>query len=107
MDEVHISGMTVTVIGAVLSLLLAIIAFFLSRLIKQFDELQKQFSTLNGTMMRIDKDLSGEVGVLKAENADLKEKVRDLDPLWDRMRDVEKELAVVQGRCPVHCKVGQ
>lgn len=107
MDELHISAVTVTLVGGLLTILLGIIAFFLSRLISQFDMLRDQFSELNATMSKIDKDLSGEVGILKNENKELTTKVKDLDPLWDRMRDVEKEVAVLRSTCPVHCKTGQ
>ena len=44
--------------GAVITLLLAVIAFFLNRLIGQFDK-------LNDTMVKMDKDISGKIGVIE------------------------------------------
>lgn len=105
--DIHVDAVTVALIGALLTMFLGVISYFLSRLISQFDKLQEQFSTLNHTMTRIDKDLSGEVGILKSDNEELKDRVKDFDPLWDRMRGVEKEVAIVRASCIVHCKVDQ
>lgn len=104
MEEIHMSSLAVSVIGACLTLLFGVIAFFLSRLVRQFDRLADEVGTLNETMKRIDKDLSGDVGILKAENNEMKNRVRDFDPLWDRMRAVESDIvAIKSGGCNV-CK---
>lgn len=97
MSDIAVSGTMVAVLGSLISLLLVIIGFFLHRLVIQFDK-------LNETVQRVDKNLSEDVVLLKAENTSLKQQVRDLEPLWDRMRAAEMKLAVVDGRCPVHCK---
>lgn len=96
MEEIHVSALVIEIIGGVLTLLFAIIAFFLSRLVKQFDGLTHEVGELNKTMVRIDKDLSGDVGILKTENCALKQEVKDLNPLWDRMRQAEEDIAVLQ-----------
>ena len=85
--------LTFVEIGAtVVAILLGVIAFFLSRLIRQFDK-------LNETMIKMDKDISGKIGVIESQTSDNGKRLAELDPLWDRMRVVEKELAVVQDRC--------
>jgi hypothetical protein len=89
----------VPVAGAFLTTLLGIIAFFLARLIGQFDNLAIQFSTLNTTMLKIDGDLSGDMGVLKSEHVALKLKMDGFDPMWDRVRAVENGLLTMQTKC--------
>ena len=93
MEDIHISTTILGVIGGLISILLAIIAVFLNRLLAQFDNLQDQFGKLNATMLKIDKDISGDVGVLKV-------KVNELDTVWDRIRDVEENvIAIKSGGC--------
>lgn len=93
MDTVHIDGTLVIIVGASLGVLLGIIAFFLSRLIKQFD-------ILNVTVQKIDRDLSLDIGVIRSEHASLKQKVEEFDSLWDRLRFVEQDLATIKvGGC--------
>jgi len=93
MEEVNISVTMITIIGSAMTILLGLIAFFLARLIKQFDELQASFKDLIATVSRIDKDLSGDVGVLKTRLA-------EYDPIWDRLRQVETDLVAVKvGGC--------
>lgn len=100
MTELHIPAEIVGIVGAIFSILLACIVYFLDRLIKQFDNLSGQFSTLNETMKKIDKDLSGDVGILKNENATMKEKLSDMSPLWERMRAVESDVIEIKsGGC--------
>jgi cell division protein FtsB len=79
----------VSFIGSFIGILLSVIAVFLFRLLQQFD-------TLNVTVQRIDKDLSGGMGLLKAENVVLKAKVDDLNLLWERMRLAENEITMIQ-----------
>ena len=103
MTEINVSSALLGTIGFVFTALLTCIVYFLDRLIKQFDILSVQFGTLNDTMKKIDKDLSGDVGLLKLENATMKEKIDELDPLWDRMRQAEKDIIGIQvGGCNTH-----
>ena len=80
--------------GTVFGGLLGIIAYFLQRLVKQFD-------VLNATVIKIDKDLSQDITRLSEQNKTLKSEVADLDPLWDRMRAVEG--AVIELKSGMHC----
>ena len=101
MEEFHISSALISVIGATVSLLLGVIAFFLSRLLTQFD-------TLNETVKRIDKDLSGDVGLLKANDSVLKRQIEEFEPMWDRVRTVENDVtALKSGGCDVYRKCNQ
>src|SRR5512139_1104581 len=103
-DIIQFSTTPIAVLGAIVGSLLGIIAIFLRRLLQQFDKLTDTVKDLNDTMTRIDKDLSGEVGILQARTAALQEEVRGLDSLWDRMREVEKDvLAIRKGGCEVRC----
>lgn len=107
-EVIQISGVAITAFGALLTMLLAVIAFFLSRLLQQFDGLTKQVENLNATMVRIDKDLSGDVSVLKTENVQLTAKFKEFDPVWDRVRSIENRLTSIEaGGCSVidKCKV--
>ena len=95
-ETVHISSFTIIIFGVIFTILLTVIAYFLSRLIAQFDRLQNQFSELNNTMNKIDKDLSGDVGVLKS-------RVQEFDPMWDRLRAVENTIVAIQsGGCDAY-----
>lgn len=96
MEEIHVSALVVEIIGGVLTLLFGVIAFFLSRLVKQFDGLTEQVKTLNNTMVKIDKDLSSDVGILKERNHALQRELDDLTPMWERVRKVEEDVAVMQ-----------
>lgn len=103
-DIIQFSTSSIAVFGSIVGILLAIIAFFLSRLLRQFDKLTDTVKDLNDTMTRIDKDLSGEVGILQARTEALQTEVRGLDTLWDRVREVEKDvLAIRKGGCEVRC----
>lgn len=95
-ETLQIDSSVVVSIGGVVSLLLGVIAYFLNRLIKQFDALTVQFSDLNTTISKIDKDLSGEVGILKIQHSDLHGRMKDLDTIWDRVRLVEADVLVIK-----------
>lgn len=103
-DVIQFSTTPIAIFGSVVGLLLGIIAIFLRRLLQQFDKLTDTVKDLNDTMTRIDKDLSGEVGVLQARTEALQTEIRGLDSLWDRVREVEKDvLAIRKGGCEVRC----
>lgn len=90
---IQMSSLVISGIGFVIVTMLGVISFFLSRLLNQFDHLQAEFSSLNTTLAKIDKDLGGDVRVLTSQ-------VQDLNPLFDRVRALEKELISVQsGGC--------
>lgn len=99
-EPLHISTLVMTIFGSGISLLLAIVAFFLNRLINQFDGLKAEFKEMNTTFIKIDKDLSGDVGVLKS-------RMQEYDQIWDRLRKVETEMVAVQsGGCDFyHSKI--
>ncbi len=106
MEEI-LSGVAVPAVGGFLSLLLGVIAFFLSRLLCQFDQLTEQVGVLNETMKRIDKDLSGDVGIIKTQLVSTQQDVDELNQIWDRMRSAENEIiAIKNGGCSVwkECK---
>lgn len=103
-DIIQFSTTPIAVLGAIVGSLLGIIAIFLRRLLQQFDNLTATVKDLNATMTRIDKDLSGEVGVLQARTEAMQTEIRGLDSLWDRVREVEKDvLAIRKGGCEVRC----
>lgn len=78
--------------ASIVALLLAVIAFFLSRLLRQFDK-------LNETMIKMDKDISGKIGVIEVMTSDNGKRLSELDPLWDRMRAAESDIAVIRAGC--------
>lgn len=98
MEEMHVSPVAVALIGSFLGMLLSIIAFFLSRLLKQFDNLTAQVSNLNSTMQKIDKDLSGDVGIIQTRLAGVEAELEDMDPLWDRTRKCEEKIVALETR---------
>ena len=88
-ETIQISSFSVTIIGSSITIMLCIIAVFLSRLLRQFDE-------LNQTLIKIDKDLSRDVGVLKS-------RIQEFDPLWDRLRSAENSIVAIQsGGCDAY-----
>lgn len=88
-DVLHINALVVEVVSIVIAVMLGIISFFMSRLIKQIDR-------LNETMIKMDKDISKEISTLSAQNEENARKIKDLDPLFDRMRIVESDVAVMK-----------
>ena len=88
-ETIQISSFSVTIIGSSITIMLCIIAVFLSRLLRQFDE-------LNQTLIKIDKDLSRDVGVLKS-------RIQEFDPMWDRLRSAENAIVAIQsGGCDAY-----
>lgn len=85
--------------GICLAGLLSVIAYFLNRMVTQVDNLTDAVADVNATMLKIHGDLSSDVNVLKSEHADLNTRLKDLDPLWDRMRAVENDLARIGTKC--------
>ncbi len=105
-DSIHLSGLTLTIVGSAIGLLLALISYFMDRLIKQFDKLSEQFGILNTTMQKIDKDLSGKVNVLDTEHKQTKQRIDELLPIEDRVRELEKDVGIMKAGCKAndHCR---
>lgn len=100
MDQLGGSGLFLSIAGAFVSILLAVIAVFLNRLLKQFDSLNAKVGKLNDTMMRIDKDLSGRVAVLDSEHENFKVRIQEFDEVFTRLRTVETDvIAIKAGGC--------
>lgn len=101
-NSVHLDPIWIPIFGGALAVLFGIIAFFLSRLVSYIDKLGDKLETLNTTMSRIDRDLSGDVSVLKSRSSELDARVRDLDHVWDRMRAMEESMiAIKHGGCDI------
>ena len=100
-DTLHISAITVMMISGLLGLMLAIIAFFLSRLISQFDKLAVQFSQLNNTMLKIDKDISGDVRVLSNDNDSLK---KGVDEVWKVVHIIDNKVSEINSNGCIYAK---
>lgn len=79
----------IEIAGGVIMLLLAIIARFLKRLLEQFDK-------LNETMVKMDKDISGKIGIIEVQTIDNGRRLSELDPLWERMRLAENDIAIIK-----------
>lgn len=78
--------------------LLTVIAFFLRRLLGQFDNLTAKVGSLNDTMLKIDKDLSGEVLLLKSKQEDIQTEFCEFNLVWDRLRELDTRIAVQEAR---------
>lgn len=78
-----------------IGMLLSVIAVFLGRLLRQFDNLTREMASLNSTMTKIDKDLSNDIGILKS-------KVTDLDEMWSRIRATENDVIALQSGGCIH-----
>lgn len=92
MEEVYVSAWVVAAAGTFVSVLLAIIAYFLSGILKQF-------YSLNETVIKIDKDFTKEVGILKEQCNSLGEKIEQTDELWGRMRANETSITEIRSGC--------
>lgn len=84
---------------AIMGSMLAVIAFFLSRILTQFDTLNTTVVQLNGTMLKIDKDLTGEIVHLKATQLRHTDELRGLNSVYDRLRITEQQVSVLASKC--------
>ena len=90
-EVIHIDATLAAIIGGIISLFLGVITFFLSRLLKQFDGLNK-----------IVGEIATGLAVSEVEKAQIIKDLSELDPLWDRMRAVETRITTVEaGGCKV------
>ena len=96
MEELHINVWVASFIGAFIVLLLGVIGYFLSRIVNQFDELNK-------AVQKIDRDLSGDMGVLRTRVDSLRVDLDETHPLWDRIRNVENNLIEIRAACKRGC----
>lgn len=87
------------VAGWLIPALFALIAFFLYRLLGQFDKLNLTVIQLNTTMLKIDKDLTGEIITIKATQLHHAEEIRGLTEIYDRIRSTENKLTFLQAKC--------
>lgn len=90
----------VALLAGFIAILLAVIAVFLKRLLSQFDKLTEKVSNLDTTLTRIDVDLSGELRLLEVADTHLEKKLEALEPMWDRLREAESRLTVLETACP-------
>lgn len=97
--ELIINPVTLSVVGGTIALLLGMIAFFLSRILTQFDTLNSTVVQLNGTMLKIDKDLTNEISTLKAVQLHHAEEIRNFGGFYDRMRETENNVTFLQAKC--------
>ncbi|MGZ8220067.1 MAG: hypothetical protein ACXWT0_00315 [Methylobacter sp.] len=104
MSEI-VTQIVLPIIGGTLTVLLGIIAFFMVRLLSQFDKLTAQVSELNTTMRKIEGDFTGELGIVKEKTNTLKKDVLDFNPLWDRVRKVENDIIEIRSGGCKQCKL--
>lgn len=99
MDSIQLDAWVFAMIGSFVTLLLAIIAVFLRRLLSHIDLMTQQIAELGHTLMRIDKDLSGEVSILVERDKATQHRLAELDPVWDRLRGTESRLDKLESSC--------
>lgn len=105
MEQIQIDAWMFVTISSFIGLLLAIVAVFLRRLLGQFDALTAQVSKLGETLIRIDKDLSGDVSILMERDKANQKRLMELDPVWDRLRDAENRIVALESGCEAfRCK---
>lgn len=85
--------------GWLVPALFALVAFFLYRILGQFDKLNMTVVQLNVTMLKIDKDLTGEIINIKATQIAHAEQIRGLAEIYDRVRTTENHVSVLQAKC--------
>ena len=85
--------------GWLVPALFALVAFFLYRILQQFDKLNATVVALNTTMLKIDKDLTGEIINIKATQLSHTEQIRGLGEIYDRIRATENHVSVLQAKC--------
>lgn len=97
-DTIQVSAWVLSVVGAVMLMLLGVIAFFMSRLLDRFDKLTVTVESLNITMTR-------DVALLKQQGETAKEELKQLGDLWGLARDNENRIiALERGGCEVRCQ---
>jgi hypothetical protein len=85
--------------GWLVPALFSLVAFFLYRILQQFDKLNATVLDLNSTMLKIDKDLTGEIITIKAAQLTHTEQIRGLSEIYDRIRVTENHVSVLQVKC--------
>ena len=99
----HLTNLTIT--DFLNPILLAIVALFLRRLLKQFDELLLKVEQLNSTLQDHKKDVSVALTEHKTDVALITEKInghtreiQEINILWDRIRVVENDITSIKAR---------
>jgi len=95
----HSTGLTTVDLLWLVGAMLALISFFLHRLLSQFDTLNTAVTQLNSTMMKIDKDLTNEIVTLKATQLRHADEIRGLNSVYDRLRVTETHVSFLQAKC--------
>jgi hypothetical protein len=85
--------------GWLVPALFTLVAFFLYRILQQFDKLNATVLDLNSTMLKIDKDLTGEIITIKAIQLAHTEQIRGLGEIYNRIRATETHVSVLQSKC--------
>lgn len=94
-----LSTLEAAMAGWLIPALFGLIAFFLYRLLGQFDKLNTTVVQLNTTMLKIDKDLTGEIITIKATQLHHAEEIRGLSEIYDRVRATENKVVFLQAKC--------
>jgi len=96
-EVIQVNALVISVTGAVITLLLAIIAVFMGRLLARFDKLTETVGDLNTVMTR-------DVALLKQQNETAQKEMEQIDHLWELARGSEKRLfSLERGGCEVRC----
>ena len=95
----HVTGLTSSDLLMLVGVMLGIIAFFLARILTQFDKLNTTVVALNATMMKIDKDLTNEIVTLKATQLRHADEIRGLSSIYERLRTTETHVSFLQAKC--------
>lgn len=94
-----VSPFMLSIIVGAIGIMLAMIAFFLSRILTQFDTLNSTVVQLNGTMQKIDKDLTNEISTLKSVQIRHTDEIKNFSVVYDRMRQTENDVTFLQAKC--------
>ena len=85
----------------VVGLLLGIVGVFLLRLLAQIDKVTAQFNELIIIVSDLKTTLvehKGDVMVIKEQISTHARDIEDINKIWDRMRNVESEVAIIRSR---------
>lgn len=85
----------------VVGLLLGIVGVFLLRLLAQIDKVTSQFNELIvivGDLKTTLVEHKGDVMVIKEQISTHARDIEDINKIWDRMRNVESEVAIIRSK---------
>ncbi len=96
-EVIQVNAWVISLAGAVVTILLAIIAVFMGRLLARFDKLTETVGDLNTVMTR-------DVALLKQQSDTAQKEMEQIDHLWELARGSEKRLfSLERGGCEVRC----